>query len=129
MHRKSIDEESGDRRPVEWNWNGTWVERFDDAVKVCKQTCDRDRICNSFNIQRIEFGAGYTCSFYQSMLDNKNCLGVPGGMSDVETTYMKTGIGMCERFADRLYSHYTEKEKEERKDDLRLKIESCCSEN
>ena len=139
MQEISIDEETGDHRAITLNENGTWVERFEDAVSVCKQICNENTTCNSFNIHRIEFGAGYTCKFCQSMLDNKNCLGVPGGMSDVETTYMKTGIGRCEQFAEKQNTFEEKRQKEnhgkdiplepKRKEDVRLTIESCCSLN
>ena len=139
MQEISIDEETGDNLAIKWNGNDTWVETFNDAVTVCKQLCNENTTCNSFNIRRIEFGAGYTCTFYQSMLDNKHCLGVPGGMPDVETTYMKDGIGRCEQFSEKqnkfeekrqIENHGKEKPLEpKRKEDVRLTIESCCSLN
>ena len=139
-----INEKSGDHRAVQWNGNGTWVERFDDAVSVCKQICNENTACNSFNIKRIEFGAGYTCTFYRSMLDNKHCLGVPDGMADVETTYMKTGIGRCEKAVEKFAAYNAKQEKRQiekygkvkpesnRIGKIRvekLTIESCCSLN
>ena len=144
MQEISIDVETGDRLAVHWNGNGTWVERFDDAVSVCKQICNENTTCNSFNIKRLEFRAGYACTFYSSMLDNKHCLGVPGGMLDAETTYMKTGTGMCEKAVEKFAAFNAKEEKCQiekygkvkpwknssgRMRVEKLTIESCCSLN
>ena len=90
LREKSTDESTGG--DAKSQYLGHYADNFYKAVQGCKRDCGMG--CNSFNIQKREFGLGYTCTFYSSIVDGKNCFGCPG-CGDQTTTYMKYTPGDC----------------------------------
>ena len=87
---KSIDESTQDEKAATFNSRIAYT--FAQAVRGCKHECTGK--CNSFNIKKREFGRGYNCIFYSSVVDDQNCHGEPGSGAPI-TTYMKYSYGDC----------------------------------
>ena len=87
----STDEVSGDEKAI--TLNGRSAYGFRQAVRACKAACNG--LCKSFNIRKKEFGRGYTCDFFDTVLDGENCHGEAGLGGALPTTYMKYKYGDC----------------------------------
>ena len=86
-----MDEATGDEKAI--TMNGRSAYSFLQAVRACKVACSG--LCKSFNIRKKEFGRGYTCDFYEVVLDGQNCHGEAGLGGALPTTYMKYRYGDC----------------------------------
>jgi len=90
LQDQSIDETTGDEKAI--TFNNVRANNIYKAVRGCKRMCGGK--CKAFNVKKRDMGLGFACTFYKTVIDNKNCQGTPGAGAPI-TTYMKYNYGDC----------------------------------